>query len=55
MAMTEYLVEVGKAFDASFQFIFIVYNMKIAWSKLNKLKGLFDPSVQCHCSDIFII
>ena len=44
MAMTEYLVEVGKAFDASFQFIFIVYNMKIAWSKLNKLKGLFDPS-----------
>ena len=42
--MTEYLVEVGKAFDASFQFRFIVYNMKIAWNKPNKLEGLFDPS-----------
>ena len=44
MAMTEYLVEVGKAFDASFQFRFMIYNMKIAWNKLNKLKGLLDPS-----------
>ena len=44
MAMTGYLVEVGKAFDASFQFRFMIYNMKIAWNKLNKLKGLFDPS-----------
>ena len=44
MAMTEYLVEVGKGFDASFQFRFVIYNMKIAWSKVNKLKGLFDPS-----------
>ena len=30
LAMTEYLVEVGKGIDASFQFRFVVYNMKIA-------------------------
>ena len=44
MAMTEYLVEVGKAFDTSFQLRFVIYKTKIAWSKVNKLKGLFDPS-----------
>ena len=42
--MTDYLVEVKKGFDASLWFILFIHKTKIAWSKLNKLRGHFDPS-----------
>jgi hypothetical protein len=42
--MMEYLIEDGKGFDAWFWFIFFIHKMKIAWNKLNKLRGYLDPS-----------